>query len=139
MADTTAIKEQAKLYEERLDDLKRGHHEALNLHEVRYKEMEARARERETELKAQADGLLGTLGRINAETVDLRERLQRTREEFQKIGAETRAQAMEAQMEMKRLRDENERFMQEALLMREEAQAKIKDLQDDLSKARGKK
>ena len=139
MAEPTAVKEQAKLYEDQINDLKRAHKEALDLHERRHAELKQAAHDRETELKAQSDGLLGALGRINAENGDLKEKLQQTTERFERGRLEMAGQTLEAKMQIDRFQAENARILRDAEVLSEDARSEIKALKEELARAKGKK
>lgn len=139
MPETTAIEEQAKLYERSIHDLKHGHQEAIELHVARYHELEERAKEREVELKAQADGLLGALGRVNTENTEMKARFEAECKKRDELRFELIARMTESQMKMERLKDENARLIKDAEVLQEQAHAEIQKLQEELAKAKGKK
>lgn len=125
MAEQTEVGTVAALYEERISDLKRSHAEAASLLERRYDQLLGQSKDNEAELKAQADGLLGALGRVNGENQELKAECARLKQDMA-------GRHLEMQM----------RFLEEARQMENErlkTKARIAELEKALAEARGEK
>jgi len=140
MADTKTEKTSAQMYEALIDQLRVSSAETSRMHTLRLDEFREKAREQETELKAQADGLLGAIGRINAENTDLKAKLQAVIVAGEHSSMEMKRQAFQMESEIHKLRQEKERIVDDAKRCVEEAVAKVVQLQDELAAAtKGKK
>lgn len=81
-----------ELYEARILDLQMLHKQMIEAHVLRFEDLRRRSIERESELKAQMDGVLGALGTVTAE----RDGAQKALAESEKCYQEVRADGIRA-------------------------------------------
>lgn len=112
-----------ELYKERIQALERAHKEFCEIQELRFDEAEERLKTIIQELKAQADGLLGALGRLNVELADVREKANMQAREFEACRADTHLHETHRKQEFEILRDENQRLKGDLEKAYEAAQA----------------
>jgi hypothetical protein len=119
----------AKYTEQRIQDLQRQIQTSEEKHAVeldrlneqwavRFKAAETVADERGAELKAQADGVLGTLGRVMVERDQALEKIKNVEHEANDQRTEVMAKLFEVRNEMDKLRHENETLRKAAASMK---------------------
>lgn len=100
MAEATELEKQAEAYERRLRDARdQQEHEFARLMALQDKRLDegvTRHREQVEELRAQADGMLGALGRVTKENEELKARAAEVLKEAHDSRAEMRMRMAEA-------------------------------------------
>lgn len=134
MPDQKTEKTSAQHYEERIEQIQRSHKDLVEMHAIRLEESKSLAHEQETELKAQADGLLGALGRVSAENAELKAKLQSVQADAEHRHLDMKSEVLGMHVELLSLREEKKRITEEAKLLQDE----YGRLREELAASKGK-
>lgn len=132
MPEQKTEKTSSQHYEERIEQIQRSNKELVEMHAIRLEECKGQARDQEAELKAQADGLLGALGRVSAENADLKAKLQDVQNKADHSRLEMKAELFKVVGEAERLREDKKR-------LEIEVQREFERLHEELAAAKSKK
>jgi phage shock protein A len=85
------------LYEARIEDLQRLHKEVMQAHTLRLEDLSRRLIEREKELKAQMDGVLGALSSVTEQRDNADKALAEVKGQFENLRRESEMRFMDMQ------------------------------------------